>query len=162
MEIIWTWPVPSVKKSIPGKNTQGYFGAIRKYDIHTGIDIYCNPNCEVIAVESGVVKNIEEFTGPSAGSPWWRETKAVWVEGDSGVVVYGEIDPIVNIGDKVSPGDLIGFVKTVLSNNKGLPMTMLHIELYNKEMTETVWWKHGEEQPETLLDPTDFLINSNY
>lgn len=24
MKIIWTWPVPSVKKSIPGKNTQGY------------------------------------------------------------------------------------------------------------------------------------------
>jgi murein DD-endopeptidase MepM/ murein hydrolase activator NlpD len=156
----WLWPIPSVKKSIPGKDTQGFFGAVRKHDIHTGVDIYCNPNCKVIAVESGVVKHIENFTGPSAGSPWWRETKAVWVEGDSGVVVYGELDPIVNIGDSINAGDTIGYVQTVLANDKGLPMTMLHIELYTKGMTETVWWRHEEEKPESLLDPTEFLINS--
>lgn len=90
----WIWPIPSVVKSFPGENTQGYFGAIRKYDIHTGIDIYCNSGCKVLAVESGVVKNVEIFTGPTAGSPWWNETRAIWVEGESGVVVYGEVDPL--------------------------------------------------------------------
>ncbi len=156
----WTWPIPSVDKSIPGKDTQGYFGAVRKHDIHTGVDIYCSPGCKVLAVESGVVIKIEIFTGPAAGSPWWEETMALWIEGESGVVVYGEIKPVVKVGDVINAGDLIGQVQTVLTKDTGLPMTMLHLELYSNDMIETVWWKHGEEKPLELLDPTDLLMNS--
>jgi len=151
------WPIPSVRKNIPGEDTQGYFGAVRKYDIHTGVDIYCQPGSMVVAVESGVVKNIEVFTGPKADSPWWRETKAVWVEGKSGVVVYGEVNPSVKIGDKIHIGDTVGHVQTVLLVDKGLPMAMLHLELYSTKMSETVWWRHGEEKPDSLIDPTEKL-----
>jgi len=151
------WPIPSVRKALPGPETQGYFGAIRKNDVHTGIDIYCEPDALVVAIEPGVVINIEKFTGASAGSPWWQETDAIWVKGQSGVVVYGEVSSIVSVGQQVNAGEELGLVKTVLKKDKGLPMTMLHIELYSPSMTETVWWKHGEDRPETLLDPTSFL-----
>ncbi len=36
-------------------------------------------------MEAGVVVGVEDFTGPAAGSPWWLPTKAVLVEGASGV-----------------------------------------------------------------------------
>ena len=156
----WIWPVPSVEKSIPGKNTQGYFGAVRKFDVHTGIDIYCESGASVIAVEDGVVKRVESFTGANADSPWWNDTDAVWIEGNSGVVVYGELEVCVEIGQNVSAGDNIGRVKTVLLKDKGLPITMLHIELYSPNMTETVWWLSGHSKPDTLLDPTEMLKTS--
>lgn len=148
-----------MSKSLPGPETQGYFGAIRKNDVHTGIDIYCEPDASVVAVEPGVVIKIEKFTGASVGSHWWQETDAIWVNGPSGVVVYGEVSSIVLVGQQVNAGETLGYVKTVLKKDKGLPMTMLHLELYNPNMTETVWWRHGEEKPEMLLDPTSFLEN---
>lgn len=153
----WIWPIPSVDKLIPNSEQPGSFGFVRKHDTHTGIDIYCEPWAQVVAVEDGIVKHIEAFTGAKAGSPWWNDTDAVWIEGDSGVVVYGEIEVRVEIGQHVSAGDIIGSVKTVLLKDKGLPMTMLHIELYNSLMTETVWWKLGDEKPLMLLDPTIHL-----
>lgn len=153
----WLWPLPLTDKNLPGQDTQGYFGAVRKYDIHTGVDLYCEKDAPVRAVESGIVQNIEVFTGPRAGSPWWNETYAVWIEGDSGMVVYGEIKPTVRLGDDIKIGDRIGTVETVLSKDKGLSMNMLHLELYSPEMTETVWWEHGQDKPEHLLDPTEKL-----
>lgn len=159
-EMKWLWPVPSVKKSLPLSNEPGSFGFVRKFDIHTGIDIYCKLDSQVVAVEDGVVMNIEIFTGPNADSPWWNETKAVWVKGTSGIVVYGEIESNLSIGQKLSKGDIIGIVKPVLKKDKGLPMNMLHIELYSPEMNETVWWKLGKDRPANLLDPTSFLEES--
>lgn len=158
----WVWPVPSVEPKIPTIIEPGSFGFKRKHDIHTGIDIYCEPGSEVVAVEDGIIKNIEWFTGPKAGTYWWRNTRAVWVEGKKGVVVYGEINPAVEIGQKVSAGDLIGKVERVLKKDKGVtPTSMLHIELYSSSMKETVWWKHGAQRPRYLLDPTEFLLESS-
>jgi murein DD-endopeptidase MepM/ murein hydrolase activator NlpD len=41
----------------------GVFGAVRKYDIHTGIDLYCELEDPVYAIEDGVVVNVCHFTG---------------------------------------------------------------------------------------------------
>jgi murein DD-endopeptidase MepM/ murein hydrolase activator NlpD len=160
-KIKWIWPIPSVNCKIPDSEKPGSFGFVRKHDVHTGIDIYCEPGAEVVAVEDGVVKHVEEFTGSNAGSPWWNNTDAVWIEGNSGVVVYGEIEVDVKVGQKISAGDIVGRVKTVLLKNKGLPMTMLHIELYHSSMNETVWWNKGDKKPGTLLDPTTYLDKLN-
>lgn len=100
------------------------------------------------------------FTGPSAGSPWWRDTKAVLVEGETGVVVYGEISPMVQVGDMVSTDTRIGMVEEVLKVNKGTPTTMLHLELMVGGSTDVVWWNHHEKQPSCLLDPTPYLNES--
>jgi hypothetical protein len=154
----WAWPLPGSDRY---SSYSGSFAAKRKYDIHCGIDIYCEPNQLCCTVEAGTIVKIEIFTGPNADppSPWWNETKAIYVEGDSGVVVYGEINPLssMSVGKKLIKGQIIGHVATVLKKDKGLPMTMLHIELYKNGTRDAVVWELGKEQPENLLDPTEFF-----
>lgn len=138
-------------------HARGEFGAVRKYDIHTGVDLYCKPLSEVHAIEDGVVVAHGPFTGPDAGSPWWNHTHYVMVEGASGVVLYGELWPFVSTGELVYAGDALGVVLTVLRKDKGLPMTMLHMELYEPKTTKPVEWKLDEPQPATLRDITPLL-----
>lgn len=155
----WTFPI-ICRYELPQGDHPGAFGTKRKYDIHTGIDLYCYENESVQAVEDGQVIKIEKFTGESAGSPWWNETEAIWVKGKSGIVVYGEVKPQVKMGEQVIAGQQIAKVMTVLRKDKGKPMSMLHLELYEVGMKETVWWKHGDEKPPFLLNPTNKLVES--
>lgn len=138
---------------------QNAFGGVRKYDIHTGIDLFCEPGQEIRSIEDGTVVNVLLFTGGKE-SPWWNDTYAVMVEGESGVILYGEIETYLRIGDQVQKGDLIGKVLTVLKNDKGRPMTMLHIEHYEHGVRDAVWWKHNEECPAGLKNPIKLLLNS--
>lgn len=143
---------------IPISPHPGSFGAIRKHDIHTGIDLYAPEGTNVYAVEDGIVVNVEAFTGPNVGSPWWNETHAILIEGRSGVILYGEMEPLVKNGECVNSGDLIGKVKTVLRKDKGNPMSMLHFELYKHGTKESVWWH--TEKPDCLMNPTDLLLST--
>ncbi|MNV52602.1 Peptidase family M23 [compost metagenome] len=142
----------------------GSFGFVRKYHIHEGVDLYCHPGEEVFAVEDGEVVFIEWFTGKNAVPPteWWRDTRAVHIEGESGVIVYGEIIEVegITVGTKVKQGKLIGNVETVLTKDKGRPTTMLHFELYKHGSRQSVTWDVGQEKHESLQDPTDLLISS--
>jgi hypothetical protein len=118
----------------------------------------------VVACEPGVVVAVNWFTGKNAplddGTPsdWWNDTKAILVEGDSGVIVYGEVDPasiFVSVGDKVNAGDVLGEINIpVLKSFKGRPMVMLHIELLAHGSRNGPWWMAAELRPEGLLDPT--------
>jgi murein DD-endopeptidase MepM/ murein hydrolase activator NlpD len=150
----WIWPLfegPRVWPDVPGQ-----FGAIRKHDIHTGIDLYTYSGMPVMAVEPGVVVAIEDFTGPKAGSPWWLDTESVLVEGPSGVIVYGELatPKDLRVGQSVFPGTCLGCVKPVLRKDKGRPRHMLHFELLVSRSRVSVIWELGTPQPESLLDPT--------
>jgi len=140
----------------------GSFGIARKFDIHKGVDLYGNKGDIVTAVEDGCVLDINEFTGVKAGSPWWFDSKAVYIEGKSGVVLYGEIEPnsTLTIGQKVKSGDAVGCLLRVLKTDKGRPLTMLHIGLYTKGVTFTETWNLGEDMPMHLVDPTEHLIKS--
>ena len=159
----WSFPLCPPEGEMPTwPDAPGQFGAPRKHDFHTGIDLYCEAGDKVAAVESGKVVAIEAFTGPDAESPWWNETWAVLIEGASGVAVYGEIQPGVKVGDTVKQYETIGFVAPVLKTFKGRPMVMLHLELMTAGSTETVWWKKGDPKPECLLDPSDLLPNDRY
>lgn len=135
----------------------GRFGGIRKYDIHTGVDLYCADGDTAYAIESGIIVNIVNFTGSDAGSPWWENTQAVMIEGDSGVILYGEIKPnIFTIGQRISGGQPVGTVKRVLKTDKGLPTTMLHLELYEEGYRGTgEWWV--TEKPEQLRNIEEVL-----
>lgn len=151
-------------QAVPVAGEPGAFGAIRKHDIHTGIDLYCNPNAHVFAVESGTVVAVEQFTGDKVGSPWWNNTWAVLIEGASGVIVYGEmaLEYYLEPGYKVEAGDVLGGVLQVLKVDKGVtPVNMLHFELLTPGTDFTSWWNHGEPQPETVINPTE-LINKIY
>ena len=154
------WPLEGIPPSLPPY--EGSFGAIRKYDIHTGIDLYCPLGTSVLAMEDGVVVHVDlDFTGPGGGSPWWNTTGVVMVEGKTGVIAYGEITPAVSVGAEVKAGERIGVVDCpVLKKNKGKPMTMLHLELYKHGARDTVWWHHDEPQPESLLDPEVLFVRT--
>ena len=153
------FPINNYKHKIPTEG-QASFGGVRKFDIHTGVDLYCNNETLVFAIEDGIVVNIENFTGESAGSPWWNETNSILIEGESGVILYGELKPLTAIGETIKKGELIGFVVPVLKKDKGVnPTTMLHMELYKHGTRESVWWKLDEPQPSELLDVTKILQN---
>jgi hypothetical protein len=163
----WVFPVdPRSVPGVPVGKHPGAFGAVRKHDRHCGVDLYCPALTEVYAVEEGIVVSVEDFTGPAANCPWWLPTKAIKIEGESGVVCYGEIEPIGWVaGDPVEEGDLLGRVIPVLPPEKlrkdipGHSCSMLHVQIY----------KHGtihnpndigptDEMPEDMIDPTPFLL----
>ena len=138
----------------------GRFGARRKHDVHTGFDIYCDEKEPVYAIEDGIVTNVDLFTGEELGFPWWETTWAILIEGKSGVIGYCEIhQPELKIGDKVVEGQQIANIKRVLKVDKGLPMTMLHIELY-KHGYRGNWeiWNLDGEKPDNLLNIEDILL----
>lgn len=149
------WPLRGMAPALP--DGPGAFGAVRRHDVHTGVDLYCPEGTEVIAVEAGVVVAVLPFTGPRADSPWWEDTDAVLVEGASGVVLYGELGPAVAVGDRCRAGDLLGHVVRVLRRDKGRPVAMLHLELYAPGAREPVWWLLGDDRPGPLRDPTPLL-----
>jgi len=161
------WPLPGIEIEIPMPPHPGAFGVQRKFDIHTGVDLYCPENTLVVAIESGTIVGVENFTGPNADgipSPWWNDTKAVLVEGESGVIVYGEISTHLQSGQSILAGQKIGKTQQVLKKDKGRPMCMLHLELYQHGIRETAWWINNEStllpnngRPFKLLDPTILL-----
>lgn len=145
---------------IPVYPHPGSFGYIRKNHIHEGIDLYSENGDNVYSVEEGVVVNIIPFTGVIADSPWWNDTYSIMVEHKNFVINYGEVIPEKNIkvGDRVKAGDVIGKVMTVLLKDKGRPMSMLHLEMYKKGTIEPIKeWSLGQQQPEHLIDPTDYI-----
>lgn len=148
---------------LPVGDHVGAFGVSRKHDIHTGVDLYSAHESIVFAVEKGVIVAILPFTGEEAGSPWWNDTQAVMVEGESGVVLYGEIFPYwgLKVGHIIYKGECVGHVDEVLKVNKGRPTSMLHMELYTPGTKKWVNWGLGEPKPDNLLDPTPFLVGTS-
>lgn len=134
--------------NLPNPGSPGAFGSVRKHDRHTGIDLYCEEGTEVLALEAGTVVAVVEFTGPDTDppSPWWNATRAILVEGNENVLCYGEVNPHVAVGDQVTTGQVLGRVLRVLKENKGLPMSMLHFEMYALGTRSPVWWPLGEPQ----------------
>lgn len=136
---------------------------IRTHHTHEGVDIYAEEGTNVYAMESGIIVGFGIFTGEEVGSDWWNYTEYLMIAGASGVINYGEIyqTPFYDFGMVVNAGDIIGKVKQVLKKDKGLPMSMLHIELYKHgTMMPVKEWKVGEPKPEQLFDPTKLLIGS--
>ena len=119
----------------------GRFGYTRKFDIHTGFDIYC-PNGEpVYAIEDGIVTKIDDFTGIGVNMPWWEDTQAISIEGKSGVILYGEIyPPNLKVGDKVNVGQIIANIKRVYRGDWEV-------------------WNLNETQPDWLLNIETILFN---
>lgn len=155
------WPIRDMPPLFPDE--PGCFGTRRRNDVHTGIDLYCEKDTLVCAVEAGTVVRIEVFTGPRTvpPSPWWNETHALLVEGASGVINYGEVKPLVEVGQQVEAGQVVAVIETpVLRKFKGRPMVMLHMELMTPGTRETFWWHLDEDRPAALLDPTPLLVQA--
>lgn len=154
------WPLMAQTPLFPDR--LGQFGNVRKNDVHTGIDLYCEVDQPVIAMEDGEVVLVEAFTGEHVvkeedKSPWWNNTWAVLIEGAHGVLAYCEIRPVVQQGQWVRQGDVIGTVIPVLRKFKGRPMVMLHFERLRHGSRETFWWRRDQPQPDCFIDPTSIL-----
>lgn len=143
---------------IPVGRHPGAYGVTRRHHVHEGVDLYCPEWTRVAAVETGEVVAIIPFTGQNGDSPWWEDTDAVLVEGQTGVVVYGEVEPSVKVGQRILAGERIGYVKRVLKKDKGRPMSMLHIELHDHSTRDAPEWPVNGPKPATLRDPTPFLM----
>lgn len=145
---------------LPVAQHPGAFGVRRKNHVHEGVDLYAPVGTTVLAVEAGVVVAVKPFTGPKASLPWWLDTECVMVEGRSGVVVYGEIEAAgyMAVGRSISKGEHIGYIKRVLREDKGRPTAMLHLELHTPGTDECPSWDLADNRPESLLDPTPFLL----
>lgn len=153
------FPITNYKYTVP-VNGPASFGFKRKFDIHTGVDLYCEVGTPVFCIEPGTIVAIETFTGPNTDSPWWNETFAVLVESYDKVILYGEIQTNLSVGDRLSVGDQIGTVLEVLKKYKGKnPTSMLHIEQYKLGTKESVWWNHNNLKPDNLVDITPLLLN---
>jgi len=198
-QMVWQFPLATqFSNGIPCGKHPGAFGAVRKHDIHTGVDLYVRRDtpltwddlrCKtfVYAVEPGRVIGIIPFTGKELGHTWWRDTRAILIQGVSGVVCYGEILDCqithdsgasfskIKVGDFVAKGQLIACVEPVMEPDRikpdvpGHSNCMLHLELYTAPCTQKetgdplnrmIWrgWKHGTPQPEKLMDPTPYLL----
>lgn len=144
-----------------GPDHPGSYGVLRKHHTHEGVDLYVPNQTPVYAVESGIVVKIDLFTGPEDGSSWWESTQAIMIEGTTGVVVYGEVELMIEknlkVGTRINRGDYIANVKRVLKEDKGRPTSMLHMELYKHGITEWGAWDHGGPKPNGLRDPTPYL-----
>ena len=161
----WRWPLEGVRPDVPEAPHPGAFGVVRKHEVHTGVDLYAPRMTPVVSVEAGVVVAIEVFTGDSVGSSWWYQTWAALVEGESGVVCYGEIYPYVSVGRKVEAGEFLGYVERVLKKEArpqipGHLPSMLHVELYESGTRATIAWRVGEPPPGGLQDPTYHLVEA--
>lgn len=149
---------------IPVGDHLGAFGVQRKNHIHEGVDIYCQQGDEVFAMECGEIVKIIPFTGQIAGSPWWNNTYCVVVKHKNFYANYGEIIPLDDlfVGQKLKEGNLIGYVTPVLKEDKGRPMSMLHLEMYKSETSlidvPTKSWDLDQARPNGLLNPTGYLI----
>ena len=157
---------------LPRFNEPGSFGAVRKYDIHEGVDIYCKEGSDVFAVEDGIVVASYQYTGENANCEWWNDTWCIKVKGHSGVITYGELKmptesefSYPEVGTPIRIGEKIGVVGTVLKNGKlrkdirNHNTAMLHMEL-RTENRHLDGWKLGEDRDKILLDPTPYLHNA--
>ena len=156
----YTWPLLGSFPLLP--DAPGQFAAVRKNDVHTGVDLYCHLHTKVVAMTSGTVVLVEPFTGAHCvndPSPWWNDTWSILVEGDDGgaVICYGEVTPYVKEGDHVMEGQVIAEVAPVLKKRKGRPTVMLHLELMERGTRATYWWKLNEPCPAPVLDPMPLL-----
>lgn len=157
-------------RGLPINRHPGAFGCPRKYDIHTGVDLYLDKESGVYAIEEGIVAKYDLFTGGEK-MPWWNTTYALSVKGENCFWVYGEIESDLRIGDKVKRGQKVGEVLPVISKDKirldipGHSNYMLHLEKcdlsWETECKDLQWsgWYYNNSKPRYLLDPTQDLIN---
>ena len=147
---------------IPIGNHPGAFNFKRKNHYHEGVDLYAQNNEPIYNIKDAIIINIHPFTGKNANSPWWEDTFCVLTKSSTCYFLYGEIipNPLLKIGDFIKEGALIGKIKTVLKKDKGLPMSMLHLECYdiNFNISSGFPGNSLNSLPQWVLDPTPFLL----
>lgn len=147
---------------IPMGKQPSSFGFQRKFNIHTGIDIYCQDGDIVLSLTDGIIVDKGIFTGKEVNSDWWNTTEYVAIQYLDKVIVYGELRVYshLNIGDNVLQYEEIGVIVPVLKIKKNNPTSMLHLELYEANLySEPVDWDLNTTKPIGLLSPISLFID---
>ncbi len=153
------WPLHGLDPLLPG-NELGSFGRETGGTMRTRVDLYCERGQSVVSVEEGTVVAIVPFSGkhtrenPNSTD---HDTFAVLVEGPAGVVVYGNVHPLVAVGKRVKADEHIASVVPRCSHFTGVPMVMLGFELHATGSRELLRWYRGDPRPDALLDPIPLL-----
>lgn len=165
------FPLKDYPGQIPADGTGAGFGGPRGLRKHAGIDLafsgkdknspcyrgnieanpYGYPECKVYAVKKGKVIKMDT-------KKFYYNTGLLLVDHGDYVINYGETLPLVKVGDEVSAGQHIA---TVLTNTNDNDLrAMLHFELYEPGVTNTIKWPAAEENPpKGLLNPRELLTN---
>ncbi len=164
------WPIQSSKnkrwlevayKDVNGKNHGNVggrgFKAARGSRNHAGIDLYANEGDVVVSPESGVIVADQNFLQSIPGED------AMLIQGDSGTtILLGEIvaesmttEFGLKEGSRVDRGQPVAIVA---KTSKG--SHMLHFETYVAGTKRNRSWKKGQKPPESLRDPTAYLLRA--
>jgi murein DD-endopeptidase MepM/ murein hydrolase activator NlpD len=171
------WPVPdSYSKNLPGKGDPGSFWENRDDRHHCGVDIYAPKGSRVVAVESGEVVGVGQFSSPEI-LPYWNRTYYILIKHHDGIVSkYAELEKVnVKVGDSVRAGQAIAQVGSVLNPERitdASPpyirrlrengnQSMLHFELHKGMPALLDDYLGGNcfqrEIPVSLLDAASYL-----
>lgn len=158
----WKNPLPDCTWSLPcGKYHPAGFGARRMYNLHTGIDLFCEHMQPLASVEAGKVISIRDFSKNKNKKPWLNRTRVILIEGQTGVVAYCNVRerPGLKPGDEVGAGEIIGNVIRINKKRRKNDVCMLHIELYSPGTKKRVIWSYNFPKPPQLLDPSKYLLS---
>lgn len=111
------WPLPGDRsRRIPIHGFPGSFAEDRGDRLHCGVDLYAPAGSEVVSIDDGLVVEVGPFTSPRM-IPYWNETFYAIVENEGGLFVkFAEMEAVeVNPDDRLSSGDLVGLVGSVLN-----------------------------------------------
>jgi len=174
------WPIPnSHPRSLPTPGERGSFWEDRGDRRHAGIDLYAPPGTPVVAVEDGLVVEVQVFTSPEVRS-YWNVTCSILIQNGTGQVCrYAELgEACVQTGQSVTAGQVIGTVGLVLNYdciNDAAPAyirrlkhassgSMLHFELHSRQPETGSTYLGGnyflDRPPEGLLDPSPYLMEA--
>lgn len=148
-------PPLDVMPDIPiGYPHPGCFGFKRSHDIHTGVDLYAPYGTPVKAMEDGIIVKIAWFTGEVIGMPWWENTRAVYIEGKTGVFCYGEImeDSSFQEGEIIKQGTYFGY-RDFDEEDSPANMVIISHDLAIKAFL--MRWYHWEVEEFDRLDTPD-------
>jgi murein DD-endopeptidase MepM/ murein hydrolase activator NlpD len=117
---------------------------------HAGCDLYGLPGTDILAVEDGVVLR--------TGYQFYLSSVAIDIQHASGVIRYcelGQISESLKIGSTVRAGQVIAKIGQL----KGLPLSMLHLEMYTGNASGPLsnFQVPPYERRKDLMDPTPFL-----
>jgi len=159
----WKSPLPGCTWALPnGKYHPAGFGAKRPYNRHTGVDLFCDHNQPLAAVEDGIVVSIRDFSKHKENKPWLNRTRVILIEGKTGVVAYCNVKERngLKIGQEVKAGEIVGNVIRINKKKRRKDTCMLHLELYSIGTRKRVTWSYQFPKPPQLLDPTPHLLST--
>lgn len=171
------WPLPdSYDNFLPRKNSKGSFWEDRGDRFNAGIDIYTPENSTLLAVEDGIVIDIDKFTDSSV--PFLNDTYYLIIKSPEKInYKYCELDNIkVKIGEQVKAGQELALIKSIVNKdgvNESTPyyikeliydnyLSKLHLEMYKAPFTEIRPYEYGnflgDEKPNSIIDPNVYFM----